>query len=287
MNCQELETACRLGLAVVNVIFPRRRIQPDPVEAADPPRRAGVKIRQPGLVALAAAFGRERVSGRLARALGRSWPSPGAPGPSIVDVPVDYENAKLTRGSGSSSVRSEPEPKAPPNGRAADARRGSRIRRPAPCLKDVAIPGRRLPDARYRRSRSIAGPTRIVASVTSAESAANAAQGSAYESQHTSSSPNAAGPPASRPRWRRTPPPAEQAGAREPPRLRAHDEEDSDPAVGSKPGGKGQRAGGERSGDEPDRIRREGRGADSAGECQHTDRRSASQRSLGRAEHEP
>jgi len=45
------------------------------------------------------------------------------------------------------------------------------------------------------RSRSIAAPAKSMVAVTSAERAAKAAQGTAYESQRSRSSPNTAGPP--------------------------------------------------------------------------------------------
>ena len=99
MNAQELETARRLGLAVVNVIFrddgynliqwkQQTRFKRD----------AGVTFSNPDFVTLAEAYGAKgyRVGSArdlrpiLADALAQR-------GPSIVDVPVDYgENAKLT-----------------------------------------------------------------------------------------------------------------------------------------------------------------------------------------------
>jgi len=52
-------------------------------------------------VALAAAFGAKGYHVDSARALGPVLAAALAlPGPSIVDVPVDYENAKLTAGLG-------------------------------------------------------------------------------------------------------------------------------------------------------------------------------------------
>ena len=100
MNCQELETACRLGLGIVNVIFRdgaynliqwKQRTQLG--------RESGVTFSNPDFVALARAFGARgyRVESAadltpvVAEALAHD-------GPSIVDVPVDYtENAKLTQ----------------------------------------------------------------------------------------------------------------------------------------------------------------------------------------------
>jgi acetolactate synthase-1/2/3 large subunit len=99
MNLQELETAKRLGLSVVNVVFrdggynliqwkQRTRLG----------RESGVEFTNPDFVALAQAFGAKGFSVDSARALAPvlaealAWP-----GPSVVDVPVDYrENPKLT-----------------------------------------------------------------------------------------------------------------------------------------------------------------------------------------------
>jgi len=102
MNCQELETACRLGLAVVNVIFRDggyNLIQWK--QQTHLGREAGVRFGNPDFVALAAAFGAKGYRVDSARALGPILAEALAqPGPSIVDVPVDYENAKLTAGLG-------------------------------------------------------------------------------------------------------------------------------------------------------------------------------------------
>ncbi len=99
MNAQELETARRLGLAIVNVIFRDggyNLIQWK--QQTHLGRESGVRFGNPDFVELARAFGATgyRVESArqfapiLAEALAQS-------GPSIVDVPVDYgENAKLT-----------------------------------------------------------------------------------------------------------------------------------------------------------------------------------------------
>jgi acetolactate synthase-1/2/3 large subunit len=99
MNLQELETARRLGLAVVNVIFrdggynliqwkQRSRLG----------RESGVAFTNPDFVALAQAFGAKGYRVESARDLRPALTEALAwPGPSIVDVPVDYsENPKLT-----------------------------------------------------------------------------------------------------------------------------------------------------------------------------------------------
>ena len=102
MNCQELETAHRLGLAVVNVIFRDggyNLIQWK--QQTHLGREAGVRFGNPDFVALAAAFGAKGYRVDSARALAPILAEALAqPGPSIVDVPVDYENAKLTAGLG-------------------------------------------------------------------------------------------------------------------------------------------------------------------------------------------
>jgi acetolactate synthase-1/2/3 large subunit len=99
MNVQELETAKRLGVAVVNVIFRDggyNLIQWKQQTRLG--RESGVAFTNPDFVALAHAFGARgfRVDSArdlrpvLAEALACA-------GPSIVDVPVDYrENPKLT-----------------------------------------------------------------------------------------------------------------------------------------------------------------------------------------------
>src|SRR5262249_48100061 len=102
MNCQELETACRLGLPIVNLIFRdggynliQRKQQ------THPGGESRCKVGDPGLLALAAAFGARGYRVDSARALGPVLAAALAhPGPSIVDVLVDYENAKLTAGLG-------------------------------------------------------------------------------------------------------------------------------------------------------------------------------------------
>ena len=102
MNCQELETAHRLGLAVVNVIFRDggyNLIQWK--QQTHLGREAGVRFGNPDFVALAVAFGAKGYRVDSARALGPILADALAqPGPSIVDVPVDYANAKLTAGLG-------------------------------------------------------------------------------------------------------------------------------------------------------------------------------------------
>jgi len=102
MNCQELETACRLGLPIVNVIFRDggyNLIQWK--QQTHLGRESGVKFGNPDFVALAAAFGAKGYRVDSARALGSVLAAALAhPGPSIIDVPVDYENAKLTAGLG-------------------------------------------------------------------------------------------------------------------------------------------------------------------------------------------
>jgi acetolactate synthase I/II/III large subunit len=102
MNCQELETARRLGLAIVNVIFRDdgyNLIQWK--QQTHLGRESGVKFGNPDFVALAAAFGAKGFRVDSARALGPILAEALAhPGPSIVDVPVDYQNSKLTAGLG-------------------------------------------------------------------------------------------------------------------------------------------------------------------------------------------
>jgi len=99
MNCQELETATRLGLPVVNVIFRDggyNLIQWK--QQAQLGRESGVTFGNPDFVVLAAAFGAKGYRVESARELGPILADALAQsGPSIVDVPVDYgENAKLT-----------------------------------------------------------------------------------------------------------------------------------------------------------------------------------------------
>ncbi|HEY7540089.1 MAG TPA: acetolactate synthase large subunit [Methylomirabilota bacterium] len=102
MNSQELETACRLRLSIVNVIFrdgAYNLIQWK--QQTHLGREFGVKFGNPDFVALAAAFGAKGYRVDSARALGPILTEALAqPGPSVVDVPVDYQNAKLTAGLG-------------------------------------------------------------------------------------------------------------------------------------------------------------------------------------------
>jgi len=143
MNCQELETACRLGLAVVNVIFRDggyNLIQWK--QQTHLGREAGVRFGNPDFVALAAAFGAKGYRVDSARALGPILAEALAqPGPSIVDVPVDYENAKADGGARAAHLSDlSPSRRAPPNGRAADARRGRSDPTTSAVLKDVRLP---------------------------------------------------------------------------------------------------------------------------------------------------
>jgi len=99
MNCQELETARRLGLAIVNVIFRDggyNLIQWK--QQTHLGRESGVRFGNPDFVELARAFGARGYRVESARQLAPMLAEALAqPGPSIVDVPVDYrENAKLT-----------------------------------------------------------------------------------------------------------------------------------------------------------------------------------------------
>ena len=99
MNCQELETACRLGLPIVNVIFRDggyNLIQWKQQTRLG--RESGVEFTNPDFVALARAFGAKGFSVGSARDLAPMLADALAwPGPSVVDVPVDYrENPKLT-----------------------------------------------------------------------------------------------------------------------------------------------------------------------------------------------
>ncbi len=99
MNCQELETARRLGLAIVNVIFRDggyNLIQWK--QQTHLGRESGVRFGNPDFVELARAFGAKGYRVESARQLAPMLAEALAqPGPSIVDVPVDYrENAKLT-----------------------------------------------------------------------------------------------------------------------------------------------------------------------------------------------
>jgi len=99
MNAQELETARRLGLAIVNVVFrdgSYNLIQWK--QQTHLGRESGVRFGNPDFVELARAFGATGYRVDSARQLAPILAEALAlPGPSIVDVPVDYgENAKLT-----------------------------------------------------------------------------------------------------------------------------------------------------------------------------------------------
>lgn len=99
MNVQELETARRLGLAIVNVIFRDggyNLIQWKQQTRLG--RESGVEFGNPDFVMLAQAFGAKGYRVESARDLAPALRDALAwPGPTIVDVPVDYrENPKLT-----------------------------------------------------------------------------------------------------------------------------------------------------------------------------------------------
>lgn len=99
MNVQELETARRLDLAIVNVIFRDggyNLIQWKQQTRLG--RESGVKFGNPDFVMLAQAFGAKGYRVETARDLAPALRDALAcPGPTIVDVPVDYrENPKLT-----------------------------------------------------------------------------------------------------------------------------------------------------------------------------------------------
>jgi len=99
MNVQELETAQRLGLAIVNVVFRDggyNLIQWKQQTRLG--RESGVEFGNPDFVALAQAFGAKGYRVESARDLAPALRDALAwPGPTIVDVPVDYrENPKLT-----------------------------------------------------------------------------------------------------------------------------------------------------------------------------------------------
>ncbi len=99
MNCQELETACRLGLQVVNVIFRDDgygSIRWKQMNRFG--RESGVAFGNPDFAKLAEAFGakgyRVQAASELLPILREAFQHQG---PSVVDVPVDYtENVKLT-----------------------------------------------------------------------------------------------------------------------------------------------------------------------------------------------
>jgi len=99
MNVQELETAVRLALPIVNVIFrdgAYNLIQWK--QQTQFGREAGVTFGNPDFAALAEAFGAKGYRVDSARALATALADAlTRPGPSVIDVPVDYrENAKLT-----------------------------------------------------------------------------------------------------------------------------------------------------------------------------------------------
>ena len=99
MNCQELETAVRLRLPIVNVIFrdgAYNLIQWK--QHTHLGREAGVTFGNPDFVALARAFGARGYRVESAEDLRPIFADAlAADAPSIVDVPIDYgENEKLT-----------------------------------------------------------------------------------------------------------------------------------------------------------------------------------------------
>ena len=99
MNAQELETAHRLGLAFVNVIFRDggyNLIQWKQQTRSG--RETGVEFGNPDFVTFAQAFGAKGFRVESARDLAPMLAQAFAwPGVSVVDVPVDYrENPKLT-----------------------------------------------------------------------------------------------------------------------------------------------------------------------------------------------
>jgi acetolactate synthase-1/2/3 large subunit len=99
MNVQELETAQRLGVALVCVIF--RDGGYNLIEwkqQNQKGRTAGVRFGNPDFVTLARAFGAKGITVGASRDLLPALREAMAhPGVAIVDVPVDYgENARLT-----------------------------------------------------------------------------------------------------------------------------------------------------------------------------------------------
>lgn len=98
MNCQELETACRLGLSLVNVIFRDDGYGVVRWKQLNRfGRESGVSFGNPDFAKLAEAFGargyRVEAASELRPILEEALTYPG---PSVVDVPVDYtENVKL------------------------------------------------------------------------------------------------------------------------------------------------------------------------------------------------
>jgi acetolactate synthase-1/2/3 large subunit len=99
MNVQELETAVRLGLNIVTLVFrddAYGSIRMKQLHRYG--RELGVAFGNPDFARLAEAFGatgiRVEAAGELAPALKRAFESPG---PVMIEVPVDYrENLKLT-----------------------------------------------------------------------------------------------------------------------------------------------------------------------------------------------
>ncbi len=103
MNCQELETAVRLGVAIVVLVM---RDDAYGVirwkQLSRYGRESGVALGNPDLVTLAESFGcrgfRVGAAAELLPVLRQAF---AVPGPAIVDVPVDYqENLKLTEALG-------------------------------------------------------------------------------------------------------------------------------------------------------------------------------------------
>jgi acetolactate synthase-1/2/3 large subunit len=99
MNCQELETAKRLGLATVNIVWSDSAYGVIEVHQARKfGRLAGTKFTNPDLVKLAESFGipgmrvgsAAELTPTLKRALDLDQPC-------IVEIPIDYrENAKFS-----------------------------------------------------------------------------------------------------------------------------------------------------------------------------------------------
>jgi len=99
MNVQELETARRLGLAVVCVVFHDDAYNLTQwKQQARFGRASGATFSNPDFVELAHAFGAKGYRVTAARDLRPMLAEAlAAAGPSIIDVPVDYrENARLT-----------------------------------------------------------------------------------------------------------------------------------------------------------------------------------------------
>src|SRR5262249_20089092 len=103
MNCQELETARRLGLAIINVIFRDNAYNLTQWKQQTRFRREfGATFTNPDFVALAGAFGAKGYRVESARQLSPILSAALAlPGVSVIEVPVDYsENARLTATAG-------------------------------------------------------------------------------------------------------------------------------------------------------------------------------------------